>query len=144
MRTSLASSMNDTETDIGTPGPFQIVESDGCGNVDAPIETPQRKYDCSNYETCLELAAALNWDNFTCSSCNSSINESLLWRARQEVRKDKVAGTICENLPQIGVHNSNKEVTSNKQVTADKEITSDKVGTFEEHHVCVKPAPVAK
>jgi hypothetical protein len=58
-------------------------------------EEPVRKLDCSHYETCLELAAALNWESFTCAQCKGEINESLRWRAGQSTRKDAVAKAIC-------------------------------------------------
>ena len=58
-------------------------------------EEPLRNLDCSHYETCLELAAALNWESFTCAQCKGEINESLRWRAGQNTRKDAVAKAIC-------------------------------------------------
>lgn len=94
---------------IGKPGPFQVVEAFGSGEVDSPIDPPRRKYDCENYETCLDLAAALNWDNFTCRGCNAEVNQSFLWRAHQAKRKDAVAESICEKLPRIGIHHQNEE-----------------------------------
>jgi hypothetical protein len=89
---------------LGTPGPFQVIETQGIGDVDSPIDAPRRRYDCQNYDTCLELAAALNWDNFTCRGCDNTMNQSYIWRARQAARKDDVAGSLCEHLPQINVH----------------------------------------
>lgn len=85
---------------IGKPGPFQIVESEGCGAVDVPINPPRRRYSCCNYEMCLDLAAALNWDNFTCRGCSGEIDESLLWRARQAMKKDAVVRKLCD-IPDI-------------------------------------------
>jgi len=82
------------------PGPFQIVESEGTGNVDAPIAPPRRRHQCPNYSKCLSLAAALNWDNFTCRGCSAEINQSLLWRAHQAKRRDKVVRELCD-LPEI-------------------------------------------
>ncbi|MBX7143788.1 MAG: hypothetical protein K1X79_05005 [Oligoflexia bacterium] len=81
---------------LGKPGPFQIIESEGSGLVDAPMSPPRRRYACSNYHTCLDLAAALNWDNFTCRGCCGDINESLYWRAHQASKKDSVIQTLCE------------------------------------------------
>lgn len=88
---------------LGKPGPFQIIESDGCGDVDAPIAPPRRRYGCQHYTTCLELAAALNWDSFTCRGCSEEIDEALLWRARQARKKDAVARSICPT-PEIRAH----------------------------------------
>ena len=88
---------------IGRPGPFQIVESGGCGIVDAPVAPPRRRYDCPNYESCLNLAAALNWDNFTCRGCNGEIDETLCWRAHQAQKKDVIVRTLCD-LPDLKFH----------------------------------------
>jgi len=77
----------------------------------APVEAPRRRFDCSNYCTCLDLAAALNWDNFTCRGCSGDIDEALLWRARQALRKDDIARKVCD-LPAIEV--SDKATTCNE------------------------------
>ncbi len=63
------------------------------------LEPPVRQYSCANYDTCLDLAAALNWASFTCGSCRGTINEQLLWRARHITRRDSVAKAICELPP---------------------------------------------
>ncbi len=63
------------------------------------LEPPVRNYGCANYDTCLDLAAALNWASFTCGSCRGTINESLMWRARHATRKDAFAKAICELPP---------------------------------------------
>ena len=93
---------------IGKPGPFQIIE---CENASAelPGEPPRRRYSCQHYETCLDLAAALNWDNYTCRGCCGEIEESLYWRARQMMKKDSVVRSICGELPDIRMHNSPHE-----------------------------------
>lgn len=88
---------------IGKPGPFQIIESEGSGIVDAPIAPPRRRHSCHHYDTCLDLACALNWDNFTCRGCCGEIDESLYWRAYQAMRKDSVVKTLC-TLPGISLH----------------------------------------
>lgn len=85
---------------IGTPGPFQIIGNEGNGKVDRPMLAPRRRYACENYEKCLNLTAALNWDNFTCRGCSGEICQNLLWRAHQAKRSDKVARRICD-IPQI-------------------------------------------
>lgn len=82
---------------IGKPGPFQIIENE---SLDFPLEPPRRRYACPQYDTCLNLAAALNWDSFTCRGCSGDINQALFWRARQEVRKDGVVRTICSEIPE--------------------------------------------
>ncbi len=70
-----------------------------------PNPSPPRNYDCKNYQSCLELAATLNWDSFTCThlsglKCSGDINEKLVWQAHLAQRSDKVAKRICE-LPNI-------------------------------------------
>ena len=57
-----------------------------------------RELDCKNYQTCLNLAAALNWDSFTCESCEGDINESLKWRAIHSTRKDALANALCPDV----------------------------------------------
>jgi hypothetical protein len=58
-------------------------------------DTVERRMECSHYEECLNLAAALDWDSFTCAGCSGKINESLLWRAGQSTKRDAVAQAIC-------------------------------------------------
>lgn len=96
---------------IGKPGPFQIIESEGSGMVDTPISAPRRRYECVQYATCLDLAAALNWDNFTCRGCCGEIDQALLWRAHQAQKKDRVAGRLCE-LPEIKFHSACSDTQS--------------------------------
>ena len=62
-------------------------------------EPPERKYDCEHYETCLDLAASLNWASFTCGGCSGEVNSALLWRAHQNQRKDSVAKALCDLKP---------------------------------------------
>jgi len=68
--------------------------------LSSPLEPPTRRFECPNYKTCLNLAAALDWESFSCAGCNGKINEQLLWRAHQELRRDKVAEQLCE-LPRL-------------------------------------------
>jgi hypothetical protein len=45
-------------------------------------EPPLRRYECQNYDGCLDLAAALNWTSFTCTGCDGSIDPHLAHRAQ--------------------------------------------------------------
>lgn len=98
---------------IGTPGPFQIIDTESISELDHPAEGPRRRYDCRNYETCLNLAAALNWDNFTCRGCSGCINESLMWRAQHQVLRDPMAKALCD-LPDAKMRKIEGETTSPK------------------------------
>ena len=83
---------------FGKPGPFQVIENDGDGDVENPIAAPRRRYSCDHYQTCLDLACALNWDNFTCRGCSGNVDRTLLWRAQSAQKKDGVARKLC-HLP---------------------------------------------
>ena len=98
-----------TPVTLGTPGPFQVIEDTNASELANPSEAPRRKYDCVNYESCLDLAAALNWDSFTCRGCNQQINHNLVWRAHQAKRHDSIANSLCSHLPNISVHCSEVE-----------------------------------
>lgn len=80
---------------LGKPGPFQIIE-DGLPKAGGPLSGPRRRYCCKNYSTCLDLAAALNWDNFTCRGCSGDIDQTLRWRASHALKKDSFVRSICE------------------------------------------------
>lgn len=76
-----------------TTGPFKIVEAKSdCENQADHF----RNYDCNNYDTCLSLAAALDWDSFHCCECTGVIDSAILWQARQAQRRDKVVNRICD------------------------------------------------
>jgi hypothetical protein len=62
--------------------------------------TPYRNFDCPNYENCLGLAAALDWNSFTCRNCSGNINDQLLWRAYHIIKKDAELAELCD-LPQL-------------------------------------------
>lgn len=64
------------------------------------ITEPDRDYECNNYELCLTLAAALDWSSFSCLNCNGSVDERLLWRAHNLVRKNQTLRVLC-HLPDI-------------------------------------------
>lgn len=93
-------------------GPFQVIENDGSGSVDSPIEAPRRRYACSNYSICLNLAASLNWDNFTCRGCSGNVDEPLLWRARIAQKKNRVTEKIF-SASETRVH----EISTQTKVT---------------------------
>ena len=85
---------------IGRPGPFQVINTPAItAPQDNPNEPPRRRYECCNYETCLALAAALNWDSFTCRGCTGEVNETLYWRAAHEIKRDRAVKKICELPP---------------------------------------------
>ncbi len=81
-------------------GPFEVPVSSSDEREDgiSPNEVERelvRELDCANYTTCLKLAAALNWESFTCEGCNGEINQSLTWRAGQSAVRDKVVKFLC-------------------------------------------------
>ena len=69
-------------------GPFNILDNSS--------EELVRNYTCENYPTCLDLAAALNWENFTCRDCCGEYNKALSWRALHAQKTDGVAQRICK------------------------------------------------
>jgi len=66
--------------------------------------TPDRQFHCQNYETCLNLAAALDWESFTCQGCSQEIDEKLCWKAHLAQKKDLVAEKICD-IPELSTYN---------------------------------------
>jgi hypothetical protein len=72
-------------------GPFELKESEG----DFCPDDEFRDYDCDCYQTCLGVAAGLNWDDFSCNGCCGQVNESLLWQVRQAQRKDGLIKKLC-------------------------------------------------
>ena len=97
---------------LGEPGPFQIINNEGNGVVENPTMAPRRRYSCENYDTCLNLAAAMNWDNFTCRGCCGQVNEKLCWRAHQARKKDNIADRLCA-IPDIACHEDEADSKSN-------------------------------
>ncbi len=59
---------------------------------------PERNYDCANYETCLDLAAALDWRSFTCAGCCGEFDRQLLWRAQAAIKKNPALARLL-SLP---------------------------------------------
>jgi len=86
-------------------GPFQVIDNDGHSDPNAPSTPQTRNYDCDNYEKCLNLAAALNWESFSCGGCNGKVNEALQWRAQKAKRDDALVDLIC-TVPDVTVHHS--------------------------------------
>jgi hypothetical protein len=83
-------------SDLDSSGPFlHSQESD---------DDATREFDCSNYDSCLSTSAALNWHDFTCSSCDGTINESLLSLAKSAAYFDPL-------LNHLGVKRSNGSPT---------------------------------
>lgn len=70
--------------------------------ADENSSTPERRFDCANYETCLGMAAALDWESFTCKGCCGDIDERLLWRAHHRLRNDSGLASVCK-LPIIAI-----------------------------------------
>ncbi len=93
---------------LGKPGPFQIIKNGEYGLGDVPLPAPRRRYSCPHYETCLNLAAALNWDNFTCRGCSGQVDQTLYWRAHQMAKKDNVVRQLCE-IPNLQYHGTDDE-----------------------------------
>src|SRR5690606_31514391 len=80
-------------------GPFQVIwiEQDvhqhgkgssggSCSAQLTPHTAPLRRYDCDNYQCCLELAAALDWESFTCLGCSGELNDKLFRQAHMAQR----------------------------------------------------------
>jgi hypothetical protein len=84
-------------TDLARMGPFEVPEASTvtCFSASDPDRELVRELDCQNYTTCLNLAAALNWESFTCEGCQGEINQSLTWRAGQSAIRDKVVKFMC-------------------------------------------------
>lgn len=112
--TSISAPHMSSEAVIGTPGPFEVRNelSVDCSplttlaprsrstETPTPIqELPRRRYDCDNYETCLGLAASLNWESFTCRGCSGTPSDHLMWRARVSARSDSVAAKLLKAPP---------------------------------------------
>ena len=115
---------------LGKPGPFQIVRGSASGANERPNVPPRRRYLCKNYQSCLSIAAALNWDNFTCRGCSGEVDESTLWKAHQEIRRDKTVRRICA-LPSIVAYQSEarEEETRAGRPSAENLLKTEKVAS---------------
>ena len=85
---------------LGKPGPFQIISSSAMLGKNCPSKAPRRRYSCPNYDVCLDMAAALNWDSFSCRGCSGALDQSLLWQAHQARKHDSIANSLC-TIPEI-------------------------------------------
>lgn len=81
-------------------GPFRINIARSNLDSDETLSPPFRNYDCKNYEECLTLAAAMNWESYTCTGCCGEVNASLCWQAHHAQRKDELVQKIC-HLPEL-------------------------------------------
>lgn len=78
-------------------GPFEIADrSSYSRSSESHSDNPIRRFDCRNYQICLNLSAALNWRSFTCKDCSGQISSQLLWRAQHHLRKDKALSSVCK------------------------------------------------
>jgi len=111
-------------------GPFQLVEDDEELPLHRRGEKPRRKFSCPHYHHCLALAAALNWDSFTCRNCCGEMNKALIWRAHHEKKRDKVVNVICD-IPDIHfIHFSThlhqtSTLINNESLVNDESLTAD-------------------
>ncbi len=55
---------------------------------------PIRRYDCDNYETCLNLSASLDWDSFCCDGCDGCVNKDLVRRAKSAEGSEPVVSEL--------------------------------------------------
>lgn len=72
-------------------------------NPEHLLQAPPRMFDCANYNTCLGLAAALNWNSFSCEGCSGKVNSQLLWKAHSSLRNDKALSRLL-GLPPPSAH----------------------------------------
>lgn len=92
---------------VGAAGPFKVITQDIPPSAHSQtahhipeMHNPEtlalrRRHECPNYSTCLDLAAALDWDNFTCRGCSGEVNPALIWQARVAESKDPLVSKIC-------------------------------------------------
>lgn len=86
----------------GNKGPFKVIASTSPCVItesffyDERPPGPPREYECEHYGLCLTVAAALNWETFTCEGCSGEMDDALLWQARIAARKDGIAQKICK------------------------------------------------
>lgn len=104
-RRSVRTSRENTEKLIAN-GSVRLAMNPSLGGTHSPLdedelEPPERHYDCQNYETCLSLAAALDWKSFQCSNCDETVNQQLLWRAQKKIKDNPALAKFCAlPLPQ--------------------------------------------
>lgn len=78
-------------------GPFEAFIDAPSPPVDAELS---RNLDCYHYDSCLNIAVALNWDDFYCTGCVGEINQSLQWLAGHNTRRDSFLRALC---PKSGI-----------------------------------------
>lgn len=79
-------------------GPFKLIMF---GNTDLPLspnDIPDRNYSCANYDKCLNISAALDWEDYSCRGCCGEVNGAMLWQARLAIKKDRVAQKVCSKI----------------------------------------------
>jgi hypothetical protein len=117
---------------IGRPGPFEVRCETHADDTAFPTthvlsvaelptstdDLPRRRYDCERYETCLGLAASLNWESFTCRGCCGEPNENLLWRARVSARKDSVAARLLKASPIAPLNSPSMQVGVERETSS--------------------------
>ena len=79
-----------------THGPFKVRKAPLAVNDDLPIE--DRCYDCKNYDLCLNLAAALDWQGFCCTGCDKTVDQKLISQALNIKKHDQVVRELCTEL----------------------------------------------
>jgi hypothetical protein len=68
-------------------GPFPVI----LDNSPPSKNPPRRNHSCPNYEGCLSLAAALDWQSFSCLGCAGDPDVTLVWRAQLKRKDDPLA-----------------------------------------------------
>jgi hypothetical protein len=125
--------MKTSSSQIGSPGPFEVrfddvtsqdsvnAQETACITLDEAV--PRRRYDCASYDRCLELAAALNWESFTCRGCSGRVNDALLWRVGQALRHDTVAKALCSAPKLSALSGSSRQLDLSKDMTGQTQKT---------------------
>lgn len=118
----------------GKKGPFQLIEDDEELQLHRRGEKPRRKFSCPHYHHCLALAAALNWDSFTCRNCCGEMNKALIWRAHHEKKRDKVVNVICD-IPDIHFIHFSTHLHQTATLINNESLVNDESLTTESVHI---------
>ncbi len=78
-------------------GPFPVILDNAPPSVKRT--PPKRNYSCENYEGCLSLCAALNWESFSCLGCNGEPDANLVWEAQLKRKDDLLARKFLREAP---------------------------------------------